>query len=88
MLTGLRGVGKTVLLNQVRRMAQEVGCWRTFGLPIARDSTGGPLDSYKRQRTSARSLLAGNWLQVSRCGRNGIKRQILITEKLSSLVNG
>jgi len=25
MLTGLRGVGKTVLLNEVRRMAQETG---------------------------------------------------------------
>lgn len=34
----------------------------TYGCNTETDSTGGPLDSYKRQRTSARNLLAGKSL--------------------------
>ena len=33
MLTGLRGVGKTVLLNEVRRMAQEAG-YNRFAISV------------------------------------------------------
>ena len=42
MLTGLRGVGKTVLLNQVRRMVQEVGC-RTVLVEAHEDKALEPL---------------------------------------------
>lgn len=42
MLTGLRGVGKTVLLNEVRRMAQEVG-YRTVLIEAHEDKALGPL---------------------------------------------
>ena len=42
MLTGLRGVGKTVLLNEVRRMAQEAG-YRTVLVEAHEDKALGPL---------------------------------------------
>ena len=42
MLTGLRGVGKTVLLNEVRRMAQETG-YRTVLVEAHEDKALGPL---------------------------------------------
>ena len=42
MLTGLRGVGKTVLLNEVRRMAQEVG-YRTVLVEAHEEKALGPL---------------------------------------------
>jgi hypothetical protein len=42
LLTGLRGVGKTVLLNEVRRMAQEVG-YRTVLVEAHEDKALGPL---------------------------------------------
>lgn len=42
MLTGLRGVGKTVLLNEVRRMAQEVG-YRTVLIEAHEEKALGPL---------------------------------------------
>lgn len=42
MLTGLRGVGKTVLLNEVRRMAQEAG-YRTVLIEAHEDKALGPL---------------------------------------------
>ncbi|MDD5330511.1 MAG: ATP-binding protein [Sulfuricella sp.] len=42
MLTGLRGVGKTVLLNEVRRMAQEAG-YRTVLIEAHEDKAIGPL---------------------------------------------
>ena len=42
MLTGLRGVGKTVLLNEVRRMAQEAG-YRTVLIEAHEDKSLGPL---------------------------------------------
>lgn len=42
MLTGLRGVGKTVLLNEVRRMAQEGG-YRTVLIEAHEDKALGPL---------------------------------------------
>jgi hypothetical protein len=42
MLTGLRGVGKTVLLNAVRRMAQEAG-YRTVMVEAHEDKALGPL---------------------------------------------
>ena len=42
MLTGLRGVGKTVLLNEVRRMAQDAG-YRTVLLEAHEDKALGPL---------------------------------------------
>jgi hypothetical protein len=42
MLTGLRGVGKTVLLNAVRRMAQEAG-YRTVLVEAHEDKALGPL---------------------------------------------
>lgn len=42
MLTGLRGVGKTVLLNEVRRMAQEVG-YRTVLIEAHEDKALGPM---------------------------------------------
>ena len=38
-LTGLRGVGKTVLLNQMRRRAEAAG-WFTVNLEARRDATG------------------------------------------------
>ena len=42
MLTGLRGVGKTVLLNEVRRMAQEAG-YRTVLIEAHEEKALGPL---------------------------------------------
>jgi hypothetical protein len=42
MLTGLRGVGKTVLLNEVRRMAQEAG-YRTVLVEAHEEKALGPL---------------------------------------------
>jgi len=42
MLTGLRGVGKTVLLNEVRRMAQESG-YRTVLVEAHEEKALGPL---------------------------------------------
>ena len=42
MLTGLRGVGKTVLLNEVRRMAQEAS-YRTVLVEAHEDKALGPL---------------------------------------------
>lgn len=42
MLTGLRGVGKTVLLNEVRRMAQEAG-YRTILIEAYEEKALGPL---------------------------------------------
>src|SRR5660397_176254 len=42
MLTGLRGVGKTVLLNEVRRMAQEAG-YRTVLVEAHENKALGPL---------------------------------------------
>ena len=42
MLTGLRGVGKTVLLNEVRRMAREAG-YRTVLVEAHEDKALGPL---------------------------------------------
>jgi hypothetical protein len=42
MLTGLRGVGKTVLLNEVRRMALEAG-YRTVLIEAHEDKALGPL---------------------------------------------
>jgi hypothetical protein len=42
MLTGLRGVGKTVLLNEVRRMAQEAG-YRTVLIEAHEDKALGSL---------------------------------------------
>jgi hypothetical protein len=42
MLTGLRGVGKTVLLNEVRRMAQEAG-YRAVLIESHEDKALGPL---------------------------------------------
>lgn len=42
MLTGLRGVGKTVLLNEVRRMAQEAG-YRTVPIEAHEDKALGPM---------------------------------------------
>lgn len=42
MLTGLRGVGKTVLLNEARRMAQEAG-YRTVLIEVHEDKALGPL---------------------------------------------
>ena len=42
MLTGLRGVGKTVLLNEVRRMAQEAG-YRTVLVEAHEHKALGPL---------------------------------------------
>lgn len=42
MLTGLRGVGKTVLLNEVRRMAQAAG-YRTVLIEAHEDKALGPL---------------------------------------------
>lgn len=42
MLTGLRGVGKTVLLNEARRMAQDAG-YRTVLVEAHEDKTLGPL---------------------------------------------
>jgi hypothetical protein len=42
MLTGLRGVGKTVLLNEVRRMAQEAN-YRTVLIEAHEDKALGPL---------------------------------------------
>ena len=42
MLTGLRGVGKTVLLNEVRRMAQESG-YRTVFVEAHEEKALGPL---------------------------------------------
>jgi hypothetical protein len=42
MLTGLRGVGKTVLLNEVRRMAQEAG-YRTVLIEAHEDKALGPV---------------------------------------------
>jgi len=42
MLTGLRGVGKTVLLNEVRRMAQEAG-YRTILIEAHEEKALGPL---------------------------------------------
>src|SRR5674476_1611474 len=38
-LTGLRGVGETVLLNQMRRRAEAAG-WFTVDLEARRDATG------------------------------------------------
>jgi len=42
MLTGLRGVGKTVLLNEVRRMAQDAG-YRTVLIEAHEEKALGPL---------------------------------------------
>ena len=42
MLTGLRGVGKTVLLNEVRRMAQDAG-YRTILIEAHEEKALGPL---------------------------------------------
>lgn len=42
LLTGLRGVGKTVLLNEVRRMAQDTG-YRTVLIEAHEDKALGPL---------------------------------------------
>jgi len=42
LLTGLRGVGKTVLLNEVERLAEEVG-YRTIAIEAHEDKPLGPL---------------------------------------------
>lgn len=51
MLTGLRGVGKTVLLNEIERMAREAG-YRTISIEAHEDKPLGPLIA-----THLRSLL-------------------------------
>ncbi|MGH7788303.1 MAG: AAA family ATPase [Candidatus Binatia bacterium] len=42
LLTGLRGVGKTVLLNEIERLAQQVG-YRTISIETHEDKPLGPL---------------------------------------------
>lgn len=52
-LTGLRGVGKTVLLNQMRRRAEAAG-WFTVNIEARRDTSGATAV----RRTLARELAA------------------------------
>jgi Cdc6-like AAA superfamily ATPase len=42
LLTGLRGVGKTVLLNEIERQAKATG-YRTIGIEAHEDKPLGPL---------------------------------------------
>src|ERR1043165_2157278 len=42
LLTGLRGVGKTVLLNEIERMAKKEG-YRTIPIEVHEDKSLGPL---------------------------------------------
>src|SRR6266446_10667029 len=42
LLTGLRGVGKTVLLNEIERMAKTAG-YRTLAIEAHEDKALGPL---------------------------------------------
>jgi predicted AAA+ superfamily ATPase len=42
LLTGLRGVGKTVLLNEIERIASDVG-YRTIAIEAHEEKTLGPL---------------------------------------------
>ncbi|MBC7594914.1 MAG: ATP-binding protein, partial [Kineosporiaceae bacterium] len=52
-LTGLRGVGKTVLLNQMRRRAEAAG-WFTVNIEARRDAAG----SFAVRKALAREIAA------------------------------
>lgn len=51
LLTGLRGVGKTVLLNEIERLAQADG-YRTLSIEAHEDKRLGPLIAPTCERSS------------------------------------
>ena len=82
MLTGLRGVGKTVLLNEVRRMAQEAG-YRAVLIEAHEDKALGQLVAaplkavfFELDRLAAAGDRAKRGLRVLRSFLGGLKFKI------------